>query len=62
MCKAMQDWAAEERAKGREEGRKEITKRIIRNMLKRGMSNEEIIELTECTEEMLEEEKKNDLE
>lgn len=31
-------------------------------MLKRGMSNEEIIELTECTEEMLEEEKKNTLE
>lgn len=40
---------------GREEGKEDYTKIVIRNMLNRGMSEEDICALAECTTEMIEE-------
>lgn len=39
MCKAMQDWAADERAKGKEEGREEIIARGLQN----GVTPEQLV-------------------
>ena len=71
MCKAMDDWAKEEREiglkeghesglrEGREsgllEGQLEERKRFIVRMLKKDKSDEEIIDITECTKDQLEE-------
>ena len=65
MCQAMKEWAEEERAEGRLEGRlegsrigaDEKTRTVVRNMLKRGMSDEDVIALSECSMELLEEER-----
>ena len=59
MAKGLQDWAAEEREEGRLEGRLEgktegITT-IVRNMLNHGISDEDIMMLTESSRELLEE-------
>ena len=55
MAKGLQDWAEEERAEGIKEG-----KRIfVKNMLKCGMSDEDILMLSECDRELLEEVKKS---
>ena len=79
MCKAMDDWAKEEREIGLKEGlreghesglreghesgllegRLEERKRFIVRMLKKDKSDEEIIDITECTKEQLEEIKAN---
>ncbi len=42
MCKAMKDWAEEERAEGRTEGRTERDKEKIAEMLTRGKTVEAI--------------------
>lgn len=49
--------AEDERAEGRIEGKNEVIRMVVRNMLKKGMEDEEIISLAECTQELLEEEK-----
>ena len=55
IAKGLQDWAEEERAEGIKEG-----KRIsVKNMLKCGMSDEDILMLSECDRELLEEVKKS---
>ena len=51
MAKGLQDWAAEEREEGKIEG---ITT-IVRNMLNHGMSDEDIMMLTESSRDLLEE-------
>ena len=51
MAKGLQDWAAEER----NAGMNEKTRGIVENMLHHGMSDEDIMMLTECTKELLEE-------
>ena len=43
-----------DREEGRQEAREEIQTQIVKNMLARGMSDEEIIALTECTREFVE--------
>lgn len=61
MCQAMKEWAEEERAEGRLEGSRigadEKTRTVVRNMLKRGMADEDVMALAECSMEMLEEER-----
>ena len=49
MCQAVREWAEEERSIGREEGQRII----IRNMLTRGMSDVDIIAITECNQEII---------
>lgn len=62
MCQAVREWAEEERGIGREEGRlqgrKEQTLTIIKNMLKRGMSDDDILAIAECSQEFLDHVKK----
>lgn len=57
MCLAMKEWAEDERAEGRIEGREEGIRQIVRNMLKKGMEEEEIMSIAERAKELLEEEK-----
>ena len=67
MAKGLQDWAEEERAEGRREGRQEgrregvqsMVRIFVKNMLKCGMSDEDILMLSECDRELLEEVKKS---
>ncbi len=63
MAKGLQDWAEEERAEGRAEGRREgiqsMVRIFVKNMLKCGMSDEDILMLSECDRELLEEVKKS---
>lgn len=54
MCKAMQEWSEEERAGGRAEG----IRSVVVNMIKHGMSDEEIQELASCSLEMIMEARK----
>jgi predicted transposase YdaD len=55
MCTAIQEMMADSRAEGRLEGRiegiQDKQRQIIRNMLARGMSNEDIMALAECSQE-----------
>jgi hypothetical protein len=55
MCTAIQEMMADSRAEGRLEGRAEgiqdKQRQIIRNMLSRGMSDEDIMALAECSRE-----------
>jgi len=44
--------------KGKKEGFDEKTRQIVRNMLKRGMTDEDVIALAECRRELVEEIKK----
>ena len=41
MCKALDDWIAEERMEGKIEGRLESTKTIARNLFKMGFAEQE---------------------
>ena len=51
LCKAMEDWAKEEREIGHEsgirEGRDSGIRFVVENMLKEGMADEEIIRFTQ---------------
>lgn len=53
MCKAWSDMAAEEReigyVSGKVEGQREKRQRVIENMLKMGYSDDDILEIAECT-------------
>ena len=64
QCEAREDYRrnmvsatqlGEERGiqKGRLEGRQEVVKEIVQNMLRKGMSDEEIRTLTECEQELI---------
>ena len=61
MCQAIREWAEEERSIGREEGREEghriglmeSRRVIVRNMLMRGMTDEDIMALAECDRELI---------
>ena len=62
MCQAIREWAEEERSIGREEGREEgrregrqKTRTIVRNMMKRGMSDADIMAIAECDQEFINE-------
>lgn len=75
MCQALREWAEEERSIGREErfqtgrqeghrtgleeGLQEGRRAIIRNMLLRGMSDEDIMAIAECDQEFIEKVRKN---
>ena len=59
MAKGLQDWAEEERAEGRREGIQSMVRIFVKNMLKSGMSDEDILMLSECDRELLEEVKKS---
>ena len=60
MCQAVREWAEEERSIGRREGHREghregfregsdeRTYTIVRNMLKRGMADGDIMAIAEC--------------
>lgn len=62
MCKAMDDWAKEEREIGRESGLKEGHESglsdgiqfVIENMIKEGVEDDDIIRFTHCSRELLE--------
>lgn len=49
MCQAIREWAEEERRIGLEEGR--VT--IIKNLIRRGDTDEEIMQVVECSREYL---------
>ncbi len=49
MFKAMEEWAADERAEGRAEGRTEI----VKNMLKKKKTIEEIVDLCNLPEDFV---------
>ena len=61
MCQAIREWAEEERSIGREEGRKEGQqtgimegkRSIVRNMIKRGMADADIMAIAECDQEFI---------
>lgn len=61
MCQAIREWAEEERSIGRQEGHRtgleeglqEGRRAIIRNMLLRGMSDEDIMAIVECDWEFI---------
>ena len=67
MCQAIREWAEEERSIGREEGRKEgrregqqagadeKTRTIVRNMLKRSMTDTDIMAIAECDQQFINE-------
>ena len=54
MCQAVREWAEEERGIGHKQGEEEKTLIIVKNMLKRGMLDEDIIAIAECSYEFLE--------
>lgn len=57
MCQALREWAEEERSIGREEGLRagadDKTRVIVKNMLLRGMSDEDIMVIAECGREFV---------
>ena len=57
MCQAIREWAEEERSIGRQEGRQagldEKTDIIVKNMLLRGMEDEDIMTIAECDRECI---------
>ena len=53
MCQAIREWAEEERSIGRQEGQLEGRQIIVRNMLLRGMTNEDIMAIAECDQEFI---------
>ena len=63
MCEALKEMLADERMEGREEGRregreegrKEKIRIIVRNMINRGMQDEDIKALAECDQELIDE-------
>ena len=52
MCQAVREWAEEERKIGREEGlekgREESRVTIVRNLIRRGATDEDIAQIVEC--------------
>lgn len=52
MCQAVREWAEEERKIGREEGlekgREESRIAIVRNLIRRGATDEDIVQIVEC--------------
>ena len=54
MCKAMDDWAKEEREIGLREGRYSGIQFVVENMVKEGVEDEDIIRFTKCSRELLE--------
>ena len=67
MCKAIRDMMDESRALGQSEGRtiglregKELgidenTRRIVENMIRRGMADDDIMAIAECSRELINE-------
>ena len=63
MCKAITEWLAEEREAGMQTGMQagfqtgmdDKTRNVVINMLKRGMSDEDIIAIAECPQELIDE-------
>ena len=57
MCQAIREWAEEERSIGREEGHRiglmESRRVIVRNMLLHGMTDEDIMAIAECNQELI---------
>lgn len=69
MCQAVKEWAEEERQigkkegrkagrkqgrkQGRKEGREEIRAVVIRNLIRRGDTDEAIMQIVECSKEYL---------
>lgn len=61
MCQAVREWAEEERMIGKKEGRKvgrkegreEIRAAIVRNLIRRGDTDEAIMQIAECSREYL---------
>ena len=57
MCQAIREWAEEERSIGRKEGQRvgadEKARIIVKNMLMRGMSDADIMAITECDQEFI---------
>ena len=64
MCQALREWIEEERslgwAEGEIKGAMEKTGIFVRNMLRRGMSDEDIMALAECSQEFVDEVRKNE--
>ncbi len=70
MCQALREWIEEERslgwaegaakgkAEGKVEGKAEELRLIVTNMLRRGMSDEDIMALAECNQEYVDEVRK----
>ena len=54
MCKAMDDWAKEEREIGLREGHDSGIQFVVENMIKEGVEDEDIIRFTKCSRELLE--------
>ena len=54
MCQAMRELLADARAVGVNEGVSQGITQVVTNMLKRGMSTEDICALAECSEEFVE--------
>lgn len=61
MCQAVREWAEEERRigknegrkQGRKEGREESRAAIVRNLIRRGDTDESIMQVAECSKEYL---------
>ena len=62
MCQALREWIEEERslglAEGEAKGASEMMRVFVRNMLRRGMSDEDIMALAECSQEFVDEVRK----
>ena len=54
MCNALRELFADELEEARNEGIEENQTIIVRNMLKRGMSDEDIMAIAECNIEFIE--------
>lgn len=55
MCQALKEWLEEERGMGREEGALCKMVQIAENMLRSGMEDKDVLELTECGENVIRE-------
>ncbi len=53
MCTAIKEWMAEEREAGIIAGKQEGIVAVVANMLRRGMSDEDIMAITECEQELI---------
>lgn len=61
MCQAVKEWAEEERQigkkegrkAGRKEGREEIRAVVVRKLIRRGDTDEAIMQIVECSKEYL---------
>lgn len=59
MCQAVREWAEEERQIGKKEGREESRAAIVRNLIRRGDTDESIMQVAECSKEYLADMRKN---